>query len=175
MDRVGPMHKACGMLSSRRRISPPSSSPQTMPSSPRIWTASSKRANAARRAMFGYQPAELIGQSVRVLIPPDRQRRKTRSSLDIRNGQRVDHFETVRLTKGRTPDRDLADRLACRVTPQAPSSASRRPHVTSRSESRRLQALAAQQEWFRVTLASIGDGIIASDPQGQVTLYEWHR
>jgi len=34
---------------------------------------------------------------------------------------------------------------------------------------RAAAALAAQQEWFRVTLASIGDGIIASDPEGRVT------
>jgi PAS domain S-box-containing protein len=34
---------------------------------------------------------------------------------------------------------------------------------------RTAAALAAQQEWFRVTLASIGDGIIASDPEGHVT------
>ena len=30
--------------------------------------------------------------------------------------------------------------------------------------------LAAQQEWFRVTLDSIGDGVIACDTQGRVTL-----
>src|SRR5262249_9796986 len=34
---------------------------------------------------------------------------------------------------------------------------------------RAAAALAAQQEWFRVTLASIGDGIIAADADGRVT------
>ena len=29
--------------------------------------------------------------------------------------------------------------------------------------------LAAQREWFRVTLGSIGDAVIASDPEGRVT------
>lgn len=39
--------------------------------------------------------------------------------------------------------------------------------ITERKRS--ANALAAQQEWFRVTLGSIGDGIIASDPDGHVT------
>ena len=38
---------------------------------------------------------------------------------------------------------------------------------------RAAAALAAQQEWFRVTLASIGDGIIASDPRAR-DLHERH-
>ena len=38
------------------------------------------------------------------------------------------------------------------------------------TEQKRAAAeLAAQQEWFRVTLGSIGDAVIASDPDGRVT------
>jgi PAS domain-containing protein len=38
------------------------------------------------------------------------------------------------------------------------------------TEQKRLaRELAAQQEWFRVTLGSIGDAVIASDPDGRVT------
>ena len=124
--------------------------------------------NAAAERLFGYQPGELIGQSVRVLIPPDRQREEDDILARIRQGDRVDHFETVRLTRdGRPIDISLT------VSPvRDASGAIIGVSKTARDITQRKQAaaeLAAQQEWFRVTLGSIGDGIIASDPDGHVT------
>jgi len=124
--------------------------------------------NAAAERLFGYQPGELIGQSVRVLIPPDRQREEDDILAQIRQGQRIDHFETVRLTRdGRPIDISLT------VSPvRDASGAIIGVSKTARDITERKQAaaaLAAQQEWFRVTLGSIGDGIIASDPDGHVT------
>jgi len=124
--------------------------------------------NAAAERLFGYQPGELIGQSVRVLIPPDREREEDDILARIRQGQRIDHFETVRLTRdGRPIDISLT------VSPvRDASGAIIGVSKTARDITERKQAaaaLAAQQEWFRVTLGSIGDGIIASDPDGHVT------
>ena len=124
--------------------------------------------NAAAERLFGYQPGELIGRSVRVLIPPDRQREEDDILGRIRQGHRVDHFETVRLTKdGRPIDISLT------VSPVRDASGAiigvskTARDITERKHA--AAALAAQQEWFRVTLGSIGDGIIASDPDGHVT------
>jgi len=124
--------------------------------------------NAAAERLFGYRPGELIGQSVRVLIPPDRQREEDDILGRIRQGHRVDHFETVRLTKdGRPIDISLT------VSPVRDASGAiigvskTARDITERKHA--AAALAAQQEWFRVTLGSIGDGIIASDPDGHVT------
>src|SRR5579862_7847011 len=124
--------------------------------------------NPAAEQLFGYEPGELIGQSVRVLIPTDRQREEDDILARIRKGQRVDHFETVRVTKdGRPVD------LSLTVSPVRDASGSiigvSKTARNITEQKRVASVLAAQQEWFRVTLASIGDGIIASDPNGRVT------
>ncbi len=124
--------------------------------------------NAAAERLFGYTPSELVGQSVRILIPPDRQAEEDEILARIRRGERIDHFETVRLAKDGRPIE-----ISLTVSPVlAASGAIIGVSKIARDISERKRAaaaLAAQQEWFRVTLASIGDGIIASDPEGRVT------
>jgi PAS domain S-box-containing protein len=124
--------------------------------------------NAAAERVFGYAPNELIGQSIRILIPPDRQQEEDEFLTRLRRGERIDHFETVRIAK----DGRLVD-ISLTVSPvRDASGAIVGVSKTARditAQKRAQAALAAQKEWLRVTLASIGDGIIASDPQGRVT------
>ena len=55
--------------------------------------------NAAAERLFGYTSGELVGRPVRMLIPPERQSEEDDILARLRNGERVDHFETVRMTK----------------------------------------------------------------------------
>ena len=61
--------------------------------------------NPGAERLFGYSAAEMLGQSVLLLIPPER-RAEERDILEkIRRGESVEHFETVRVCKnGRTVD-----------------------------------------------------------------------
>ncbi|MGZ8255656.1 MAG: PAS domain S-box protein [Burkholderiaceae bacterium] len=61
--------------------------------------------NAAAERTFGYSAAEAIGQSIKLIIPPDRHAEEDDILARIRRGERVDHFETVRVTRsGRCVD-----------------------------------------------------------------------
>ena len=55
--------------------------------------------NASAERLFGYRSDELVGRPVRMLIPPERQSEEDDILARLRNGERVEHFETVRMTK----------------------------------------------------------------------------
>lgn len=54
--------------------------------------------NAAER-LYGYAVHEVIGQSIRILIPPERQDEEAMITDRLRHGERVDHYETERIGK----------------------------------------------------------------------------
>jgi PAS domain S-box-containing protein len=76
--------------------------------------------NAGAERLFGYAPHEAIGRPITLIIPPDRQDEEHEILARIGRGERVDHFETVRVSKhGRrvdisltvSPVRDSAGRI----------------------------------------------------------------
>ncbi|MFL6279995.1 MAG: PAS domain S-box protein [Vicinamibacterales bacterium] len=124
--------------------------------------------NAAAERIFRYTAAELVGKPVRILIPPERQTEEDDILARIRRGERIDHFESVRLAKdGRPLDISLSVSPIRDRDGRIIGVAKIARDIT---EKKRLEReLVAQREWFRVTLASIGDAVIASDPDGRVT------
>lgn len=55
--------------------------------------------NAAAERMFGYAAEEMIGQPILKLIPPDRQQEEQLILSRLLKGERVEQFETKRLTR----------------------------------------------------------------------------
>ncbi len=61
--------------------------------------------NPAAERMFGYTAKEMIGNPITILFPPDRLDEEPKILAQLRRGQRVDHFETIRVCKdGRRVD-----------------------------------------------------------------------
>ena len=124
--------------------------------------------NGKAEQLFGYKANELIGHSIRLLIPPDRQTEEEEILAKIRRGGRIDHFETVRLAKdGRPVDVSLSVSPIHDEHGRIIGIAKVARDITE--QKRLARELEAQREWFRVTLASIGDAVIASDADGHVT------
>ena len=64
--------------------------------------------NDSAKRIFGYTADEIIGETIYKLIPPDRQDEEPAILRRLKKGERVDHFETKRITKdGRLIDVSL--------------------------------------------------------------------
>ena len=58
--------------------------------------------NASAERLFGYTAKEAVGQPISMIIPVDRRDEETTILARIKQGNRIDHFDTVRLRKDGT-------------------------------------------------------------------------
>jgi PAS domain S-box-containing protein len=97
--------------------------------------------NSAASLPFGYSGSEMIGQSIRILIPTDRQGEEDGILSRIAAGERVDNYETVRLSNLASGEDRLAlswrTRRAARIAGGVPVRRIRSHYAT------------ANQSWWR--------------------------
>ena len=55
--------------------------------------------NKSAERIFGYTAEEMVGQPISILFPLDRQGEEPAILERLRRGERVDHYETIRLHK----------------------------------------------------------------------------
>jgi PAS domain S-box-containing protein len=114
--------------------------------------------NAGAARIFGYEPDEIIGQHITRLIPAELLDEETVIISKLRAGERIDHFETVRVTKDNrridvsltvSPLRDDAGRIigASKVARD----------ITDKKHAEKLQQLLVEELNHRVknTLATV--------------------
>jgi PAS domain S-box-containing protein len=58
--------------------------------------------NATAERMFGYTASEAVGQHISLIIPADRKDEETLIIGRIKRGERIEHFDTVRVRKDRS-------------------------------------------------------------------------
>ncbi|HYE33015.1 MAG TPA: PAS domain S-box protein [Methylomirabilota bacterium] len=59
--------------------------------------------NSGAERVYGYTAADVVGRSASILISPDRPDEENVILQEIKNGRRVQHYETVRIRKDGTP------------------------------------------------------------------------
>ncbi len=55
--------------------------------------------NAGAQRIYGYTEAEVVGKSVDILVPPELPHEENKILATLRAGGRIEHFETLRITK----------------------------------------------------------------------------
>ena len=58
--------------------------------------------NESAERLFGYSPQETIGRSITMLMPADRRDEEAEILARLKRGERVDHFDTIRIRKDRS-------------------------------------------------------------------------
>jgi PAS domain S-box-containing protein len=124
--------------------------------------------NQGAERLFGYTAREAIGQSILILIPDDRLDEE-RNILDrIRRGERIEHFETIRLRKDGTP----LD-ISLTVSPIAdPSGQIVGASKTARNITERVLAKKALQDSerrFREMIDALPAAVYTTNAQGRLT------
>src|SRR5690606_18778135 len=56
--------------------------------------------NGGAERLFGYTAQEAIGKHISLIVPSDRYQEPAALLSKVRRGERVEHHETVRVTKG---------------------------------------------------------------------------
>ncbi len=147
--------------------------------------------NKAAERIYGYQADEIFGQPVSLLVPPDRVDEMTGILARIRNGERVDHYETTQRTKDGaaitisltvSPIHDSAGHIVGasaiarditeqqRIQDQADSAAqSAQDQADSAARSARNQADSAERYARSLIEASLDPLVVMVSPEGKIT------
>ncbi|MDQ6438318.1 PAS domain S-box protein [Mesorhizobium sp. LHD-90] len=126
--------------------------------------------NRGAERVFGYTADEAIGKSILILIPPDRRDEEPGILARIRNGEVVDHFETVRRRKDGSlvdisltisPVRDAKGRIVGASKIARDITERKEAEAKIRDSERRLQDL----------LTAIPAAIYTTDAEGRIAYF----
>ena len=140
--------------------------------------------NSGAEKVFGYSSAEAVGKTMGMLLPPERANEESDILARIVRGERVEHFETVRVRNdGKridvsatiSPIKDSSGaivgvaKIARDITERKLAEAELVRQAQELARSR--QALEAQTLMLQSVLDSMAEGLIATDELGKFVIW----
>ncbi len=123
--------------------------------------------NRGAERLYGYSAEEVLGQPLALLVPPNRLDEIREVLNKIRRGEATESLETVRRHKdGRDLHVSITVSALRDSTGQLIGASGIARDITERKQM--AETLAAEKELLRVTLHSIGDGVITTDIEGKI-------
>ncbi|MCC7420103.1 MAG: PAS domain S-box protein [Planctomycetaceae bacterium] len=111
--------------------------------------------NQGAERLFGYSAGEIVGRSIMTLIPPERHDEERYIIDQIRRGERVEHFETVRVAKdGRRIDISLTVSPIKNDEGEVVAASKIARDITARKQHERLLQETARRNKFLSDLAA---------------------
>jgi PAS domain S-box-containing protein len=126
--------------------------------------------NRGAERLFGYTAEEMVGKSITTIIPPDRRDEEPEILRRIRNGELVDHFETVRQRK----DGSLVD-ISLTISPvrdtkgRIVGASKIARDITERKEAE--AKIKQSEQRLQDLLAAIPAAIYTTDADGKITYF----
>jgi PAS domain S-box-containing protein len=134
--------------------------------------------NIGAERMFGYSAGEMIGRPIMRLIPSDRQQEELQIISRVKNGESLEHFDTVRLTKdGRLIDLSVTVSPIKDKTGKIVGASKVARDITERKaveETLRRQAAIIDLSPDAIIVRDL-DGKIISWSRGAEALYGWTK
>jgi PAS domain S-box-containing protein len=124
--------------------------------------------NRSAERIFGYSQKEAVGRHITLIIPQELHEEEKNILKRLYQGQRIEHYETVRRGKdGRLLDISLTISPIRDHLGEVIGASKIARDITQQKRAQRV--LHETQERWRVTLESIGDAVVATDERGRVT------
>ena len=123
--------------------------------------------NRGAEVLYGYHPEEIVGQPVSILAPPELGDEVSRLLEQVRHGERITNFETVRVSKdGQRIAVSLSLSPIKNVRGEVVGGAAIARDITERQQAE--EALRQSEEKYRSIVLNIPDVVWTSDSRGRI-------